>query len=35
LPPAVRENLKPLRSFVVYGSAKGDVTKFAAFLEVK
>jgi hypothetical protein len=34
LPPAVREKLKPLRSFVVYGSAKGDVTKFAAFLEV-
>jgi hypothetical protein len=35
LPPSVFENLKPLRSFVAYGSSKDDVTKFAAFLEVK
>jgi hypothetical protein len=35
LPPEVRDNLKPLHSFVAYGSQSGDVTKGTAFLEVK
>jgi len=28
-------NLKPLRSFVAYGSSSGDRSTFAAFLEIK
>ena len=35
LPADVEPNLKPLRSFVAYGSARGDLSKFAAFLEIK
>ena len=35
LPPDVKENLKPLQSFVAYGSSDGDLTKVAAFLEIK
>jgi hypothetical protein len=35
LPSSIRENVKPLRSFVAYGGPKGDVTKFEAFLEIK
>jgi Protein of unknown function (DUF3352) len=35
LPADVRENLKPLRSFVAYGTSSGDVTKLGAFLAVK
>ena len=35
LPADVRENLKPLRSFVAYGTSSGDLTKLAAFLAVK
>jgi hypothetical protein len=35
LPADVRENLKPLRSFVAYGTSGGDMTKLAAFLAVK
>jgi hypothetical protein len=35
LPPDLEQNLKPLRSFVAYGSSDGDLTKFAAKLEIK
>jgi hypothetical protein len=35
LPADVRENLKPLRSLVAYGTSSGDVTKLGAFLAVK
>jgi Protein of unknown function (DUF3352) len=35
LPPNVRENLRPLQSFVAFGSSSGDVTKLAAFLAIK
>jgi hypothetical protein len=35
LPPNVRENLEPLQSFLAFGSSSGDVTKLAAFLEIK
>jgi hypothetical protein len=35
IPASVRENLKPLKSFVAYGSRDGDVTKAEAFLEIK
>jgi hypothetical protein len=35
LPPDVDSNLKPLRSFVAYGSSGGDLSTFAAFLEIK
>ena len=35
LPAEIRENLKPLRSFVAYSSSNGDVTKIAAFLALK
>jgi hypothetical protein len=35
LPADVRENLKPLRSFVAYGSSTADMTKLDAFLAVK
>ena len=35
LPPEVLDNLKPLQSFVAYGSRDGDVTKGTAFLEIK
>src|SRR5207237_6033384 len=33
LPADVEPNLKPLRSFVAYGSSSGDLSTFAAFLE--
>ena len=35
LPPEVRENLKPLRSFVAFATSSGDLTKTSAFLEIK
>jgi hypothetical protein len=35
IPPDVEPNLKPLRSFVAYGSSSGDLTTFAAFLQIK
>jgi hypothetical protein len=35
VPPDVAENLKPLRSFVAYATANGDLEKSTAFLEVK
>jgi hypothetical protein len=35
LPADLEPNLKPLRSFVAYGSSSGDITSFAAFLEIK
>jgi hypothetical protein len=35
LPPDVEPNLKPLRSFVAYGSTSGDLSTFAAFLQIK
>jgi hypothetical protein len=35
VPPDVLDNLKPFHSFVAYGDRSGDVTKGAAFLEVK
>ena len=35
LPADVRENLKPLRSFVAFGTSNDDVTKLGAFLAVK
>jgi hypothetical protein len=35
LPADVRENLKPLRSLVAYGTSSDDVTKLSAFLAVK
>jgi hypothetical protein len=35
LPPDLEPNLKPLRSFVAYGSSSGDLTTFAAFLQIK
>src|SRR5439155_7474805 len=35
VPAEVRDNLKPLRSFVAYGTSSGDVTKLAAFLQIK
>jgi Protein of unknown function (DUF3352) len=35
LPADVRENLKPLRSLVAYGTSGDDVTKLGAFLAVK
>lgn len=35
LPPDLEQNLKPLRSFVAYASSGGDLTTFAAKLEIK
>jgi Protein of unknown function (DUF3352) len=35
LPPQVRENLKPLRSFVAFATSSGDLMKTSAFLEIK
>jgi Protein of unknown function (DUF3352) len=35
IPADVRANLKPLKSFVAYGSKDGDITKAEAFLELK
>jgi hypothetical protein len=35
VPPDVQANLKPLRSFVAYGTADGDLAKFSAFLQIK
>jgi Protein of unknown function (DUF3352) len=35
IPPDIEPNLKPLRSFVAYGSSSGDLTTFAAFLQIK
>jgi hypothetical protein len=35
LPPEVQENLKPLGSFLAFGTSSGDLTKTAAFLEIK
>ncbi len=35
LPAGLVPNLKPLRSFVAYGSSSGDRSSFAAFLEIK
>jgi len=35
LPPEVRENLKPLQSFVAFATSDGDLTKTTAFLEIK
>jgi hypothetical protein len=35
LPPDLEQNLKPLRSFVAYGSSHGDLTTFAAKLAIK
>ena len=35
IPPDVRENLKPLKSFVAYGTQDGEVTNAEAFLEIK
>jgi hypothetical protein len=35
IPRDVEPNLKPLRSFVAYGSSSGDLTTFAAFLQIK
>jgi hypothetical protein len=35
LPPDIRANTKPLRSFVAYGTSSGGSTKLAAFLEIK
>jgi hypothetical protein len=35
VPADLAPNLKPLRSFVAYGSSSGDITSFAAFLEIK
>ena len=35
LPPDLEQNLKPLRSFVAYGSSDGDLTTFAAKLAIK
>jgi hypothetical protein len=34
LPADVSANLKPLQSFVAYSTESGDLTKFAAFLEI-
>jgi hypothetical protein len=35
LPAELEPNLKPLRSFVAYGGSDGDLTTFAAKLEIK
>jgi Protein of unknown function (DUF3352) len=35
IPKDVEENLKPLQSLVAYSTTDGDLTKFAAFLEIK
>jgi hypothetical protein len=35
LPADIEPNLKPLRSFVAYGSSSGDRSTFAAFLQIK
>jgi hypothetical protein len=35
LPADVRENLKPLRSFVAFATSSGDLTKTTAFLEIR
>jgi Protein of unknown function (DUF3352) len=35
MPPKVRENLKPLKSFVAYSVTKGDLTRLTAFLEIE
>ena len=35
IPPELEPNLKPLRSFVAYGGSDGDLTTFAAKLEIK
>ena len=35
LPADLEPNLKPLRSFVAYGSSSGDITSFGAFLQIK
>ena len=35
LPPKVAENLRPLRSFVVWSERSGDTFSFDAFLEIK
>jgi Protein of unknown function (DUF3352) len=34
-PPDVHENLRALRSFVLYGTSDGTKSKFSAFLEIK
>jgi hypothetical protein len=34
-PPLVADNLRPLRSFTAWATSDGDVSKFAAFLEIK
>lgn len=35
VPPDLEANLKPLKSFVAYGTADGGLAKFSAFLEIK
>ena len=35
VPPRVAADLKPLRSFVAYSSAQGDLAKVSAFLQIK
>jgi hypothetical protein len=35
IPSDAQANLKPLRSFVAYGTTSGDLTKIAAFLQLK
>lgn len=35
MPQKVRENLKPLKSFVAYNVTTGDLTKLTAFLEIE
>jgi hypothetical protein len=35
LPADVRANLEPLQSFVAYSTSSGDLTKLAAFLQIK
>ena len=35
VPSDVEANLKPLKSFVAYGTADGGLAKFSAFLEIK
>ena len=35
IPPQVADNLRPLRSFVAYGSGDKNLSKFTAFLQIK
>jgi hypothetical protein len=35
VPPGLETNLKPLRTFVAYGNSSGDLTTFAAKLQIK